>query len=156
MDSKITASCISCCTESVFKTEAFASFETMQIEFFGVLTFYPLRYYCRNIRMYITNQSNYFVMFLIFAIYVSTLHIFYFKIIPHFIQIHFYIHVTSRVFLTSHDNYHLHRREVERCFMEDWQQMIFFRFESPHVAIVGFRLSSYSQHAGTHSRVIFD
>ena len=74
----------------------------------------------------------------------------------HNIQIHFYIHFTLRVFLTFHDNYHLHRREVERCFMEDWQQMISFRFESPHVAIVGFRLSSYSHHAGTHSRVVFD
>ena len=86
----------------------------------------------------------------------STLHIFYFKIIPHYTQIHFYILVTSREILTFYDNYHLHPREVERCFMEDWQQMISFRFESPHVAVVGFRLSSYSHHAGTHSRIVFD
>ena len=119
-----------------------------------MLTFCPLRYYCKKIRMNLTNWIHYFVKFIVS--YVSTLQIFYFKIIPNFIQIHIYIHVTSREILTFYDNYHLHPREVERCFMEDWQQMISFRFESPHVAAVGFRLSSYSHHAGTHSRIIFD
>ena len=157
MVSTITASCISFCTKSVFKTEAFASFQTIPIEFFGLLTFCALRYYCKNIRMYLTNQSDLMGYQLTLTIsHDSTLHIFYFKTIPHYTQIHFYIHVTSREILTFYDNYHLHPREVERCFMEDWQQMISFRFESPHVAVVGFRLSSYSHHAGTHSRIVFD